>query len=532
MEGFFTTAGGGTGCVNISKGKLIMSGDQRSKIQRYINTGRMIAYSGHPRAVVSYDFNYSNSGKTTVWADAPGIAILPEPANFSTNYGQLTSLTWVAGIGLNSHDVYFGDNFADVNNATNALPIGTSVYKGSTSTASYTLTDFLPMGRTYYWRVDEVNDADPQSPYKGTMWSFKQMYCGGRAPSLDDFWTGNAKWQLDCIAIGLSFNFHFPCLLWQGNEIWGYYIKHATLPDGRDDNAIGLARSRDGVNWTDDGYVLHIGNSGSWDDRIASFPGVYVENGTYYMVYEGAGFSGSYPGDIGLATSTDGRHFTKSTANPILRHNTSGWERLNIGTPSLTKFGNTWRMYYHGYGGDCQDGLAMGTNLFGLTKYSGNPIIPTVEGTWESGTIGRRSTLIQTSSGYYYCAYEGSTNAPYETANWSSGIARSTDAITWQKYPNNPVIPVSVGTFGNDGPELIIINGKTYMYVRAHGGSDRYCLVWNTDVDFNDCINLFDTAEIGKNWQQSSSYGDINGDGVINLLDIRAIAATWLSTQN
>jgi len=27
-------------------------------------------------------------------------------------------------------------------------------------------------GTTYYWRVDEINDADPNSPWKGMVWSF------------------------------------------------------------------------------------------------------------------------------------------------------------------------------------------------------------------------------------------------------------------------------------------------------------------------------------------------------------------------
>ncbi|HUV63700.1 MAG TPA: hypothetical protein VMW24_07365 [Sedimentisphaerales bacterium] len=30
----------------------------------------------------------------------------------------------------------------------------------------------LVAGTTYYWRIDEVNDADPNSPWKGPVWSF------------------------------------------------------------------------------------------------------------------------------------------------------------------------------------------------------------------------------------------------------------------------------------------------------------------------------------------------------------------------
>ena len=32
--------------------------------------------------------------------------------------------------------------------------------------------DGLVPGKTYYWRVDEINDGDPASPWKGNVWSF------------------------------------------------------------------------------------------------------------------------------------------------------------------------------------------------------------------------------------------------------------------------------------------------------------------------------------------------------------------------
>jgi hypothetical protein len=37
---------------------------------------------------------------------------------------------------------------------------------------AYPYPEGLVPGTTYYWRVDEVNDADPNSPWKGPVWSF------------------------------------------------------------------------------------------------------------------------------------------------------------------------------------------------------------------------------------------------------------------------------------------------------------------------------------------------------------------------
>jgi hypothetical protein len=36
----------------------------------------------------------------------------------------------------------------------------------------YAYPDGLVPGTTYYWRIDEINDGDPNSPWKGPVWSF------------------------------------------------------------------------------------------------------------------------------------------------------------------------------------------------------------------------------------------------------------------------------------------------------------------------------------------------------------------------
>jgi len=84
------------------------------------------------------------------------------------------SLSWMAGQTAVSHDVYFGDNFDDVNNGTGGT------FRGNQTETSFTVglaecpyPDGLALHTTYYWRIDEVNDLDPNSPYKGDVWSFK-----------------------------------------------------------------------------------------------------------------------------------------------------------------------------------------------------------------------------------------------------------------------------------------------------------------------------------------------------------------------
>ncbi len=116
------------------------------------------------------------------------------------------------------------------------------------------------------------------------------------APSLTDFWGGKAAWVKDAEMVGGAFGFHFPSIIPAGDELWAYYIHNHTASDGKSKMGIGRARGTDAINWTDDGMVLDVGGAKSsagkavlaWDDRLTSFPGVWKDGDTWYLVYEGA----------------------------------------------------------------------------------------------------------------------------------------------------------------------------------------------------------------------------------------------------
>jgi len=101
----------------------------------------------------------------------------PYPEDGASVANTWVSLSWKAGDFAVSHDVYIGDNFDDVNDGTR----DSDVFQGNqdlglefyiTGFAPYAYPEGLIPGTTYYWRIDEVNDADPNSPWKGDVWSF------------------------------------------------------------------------------------------------------------------------------------------------------------------------------------------------------------------------------------------------------------------------------------------------------------------------------------------------------------------------
>ena len=72
-----------------------------------------------------------------------------------------------------SHDVYLGDNFEDVNEGTGGtFRVNQRDIFFVAGFPGYSYPDGLVPGTTYYWRVDEVNESDPGSPWKGPVWSF------------------------------------------------------------------------------------------------------------------------------------------------------------------------------------------------------------------------------------------------------------------------------------------------------------------------------------------------------------------------
>ncbi len=98
-------------------------------------------------------------------------ALGPTPSDGAIHQDMGVSLSWRAGDFAVSHDVYFGENFDDVNEASRTNPLDVLVSQNQEDT-TYAPPGPLEFAQRYYWRVDEFNDAEPNSPWKGNTWSF------------------------------------------------------------------------------------------------------------------------------------------------------------------------------------------------------------------------------------------------------------------------------------------------------------------------------------------------------------------------
>jgi len=93
----------------------------------------------------------------------------PSPANESVpDVDRATPLSWQPGDKAAQHDVYFGTDEDAVDSADASDTTG--IYRGQQAATTYSPSEALRWGQTYYWRIDEVNTDATIS--RGRVWSF------------------------------------------------------------------------------------------------------------------------------------------------------------------------------------------------------------------------------------------------------------------------------------------------------------------------------------------------------------------------
>ncbi len=146
------------------------------------------------------------------------IAEKPNPADGALHSDTWVSVSWGAGDYAVSHDVYMSDNFDAVSEGAEGT------FRGNQTDTffvagfpGFAFPDGLVPGTTYYWRIDEVNDAEPNSPWIGDVWSFmippKTAYFpdpadGAESVGVDDSlsWTPGFGAKLHTVYFGENFD--------------------------------------------------------------------------------------------------------------------------------------------------------------------------------------------------------------------------------------------------------------------------------------------------------------------------------------
>jgi len=171
----------------------------------------------------------------------------PDPDIGASDVELDLNLSFRAGREAEKHDIYFGDDLQTV--ADGAAPVETVTETSYGPVA-------LDLDTIYFWRVDEVNEAEPIDTWPGDIWFFLTQECF----VLDDFEAYNAE----------------------DNQIWWAwkdglgYVAHDNEP-AYPGNGTGAAVGDESTESFTEETIIHAGNQ--------SMPLAYDNNKQGYMNY-------------------------------------------------------------------------------------------------------------------------------------------------------------------------------------------------------------------------------------------------------
>jgi len=156
-----------SGAVTVPTGQLIADWGTGARVGYNIDNAR--PFTGIMDELYLFTRALSQDEVKALLAAEDGLlsekASHPSPGNGSELETTETVLQWLPGAYAVSNDVYFGQSFEEVNSGAG------DTFKGNQTEAEFAVSD-LQWGTTYYWRIDGVNADEPNSPWKGDVWSF------------------------------------------------------------------------------------------------------------------------------------------------------------------------------------------------------------------------------------------------------------------------------------------------------------------------------------------------------------------------
>jgi len=215
----------------------------------------------------------------------PFLARQPSPADGIVGVNLASALAWKPGYAAASHDVYFGTDAAAVADATKASP----EFQGSKPLGEASLDPgSLDYNAVYYWRVDEVNDIHPDSPWKGNLWTFDT----GDLLVVDDF---EGYDDVD------------PPVGEPGNRIWDKWIDGFGTPDNAAliSNDVPPYAEKTTVHGGNQSMKLRFDNAGKFSQATLTlvFPRDWTAHGVTKLSLWLVGAPGSDPDRIFFAVN-------------------------------------------------------------------------------------------------------------------------------------------------------------------------------------------------------------------------------------
>ncbi|MDE2019226.1 MAG: hypothetical protein KGJ13_02655 [Patescibacteria group bacterium] len=166
---------------------------------------------------------------------------------------------------------------------------------------------------------------------------------------------------------------------------------------------------------------------GNWDGTLVTGPTVVRgPDGLWRLYYSGIGTKNG----IGLLTSPDGTHWKASAANPVFLNEPGKWDDEILEQAVIYARGQYW-MWYSGWRGTLQPstpisiGLATSSDGIHWSRYAGNPVIvPGPPGSWDDLRVLAPDVIVRPDGSFLMAAY-GSSRADEGRSAGSIGLWES-----------------------------------------------------------------------------------------------------------
>lgn len=285
---------------------------------------------------------FVNWGQTQLWVDFINNPILIAIGNSWDYYGVGQSKVLYEN---NSYKMYY---HALAGGA--ASKVGYAVSSDGLNWTRPLSTPVLSPGNEYSW--DALGTVPGAIIHESS--GYKMYYMGMSSPYSN--WHIGLATSVD----GINWTKHPTPVIW-GTSGWEFQIAPSSIIKidgvyhlyytGRNypNYKIGLALSTDGINWTKFSGNPILTPQALWEGTGVFNASVIFDGQVFKMVYVNMAESG-----FGMATSTDGKVWTKADNNPFFtRNNTANnWASSAISYPYLIRLNNEYRIYYSGYSGD------------------------------------------------------------------------------------------------------------------------------------------------------------------------------------
>lgn len=271
------------------------------------------------------------------------------------------------------------------------------------------------------------------------------------------------------------------------------------------------------VNWSPgpNNPIFTAEGPGKWDAKIRERGWILRDGDTYKLWF--TGYDGTREGIklLGLATSRDGVHWTRSLKNPVYRDHwvedmsvvrrgdtyymfaegaaenhaemltsTNGidWKwngELDVrladgkraapkpcGTPTVWIENDVWYLFYEWL----DKGVWLATTKDPLSRVWTNirdePVLSPGPAEYDKEMIAADQIIKYGNA--YFAFYHGSGSGGDVPRTWNTDIARSSDLVHWRKYPGNPIVD------DNKSSGIVVPAGRGFRLYTMHDRIDLF----------------------------------------------------------